>query len=362
MKKGKSAFFKDSTITLHRNNEIVNENRVNRKQYSLSEEVPTDIIRKYILPCHDAKSLASHAAVSSIFSKHADEKYWERRTLDEVSTKPRLDREKETFKSYYLRAYGIFLNAIKTKPDTFPSLVREIVIAGYEKIFLQILHRIDLNTKFDGTLPNYPADDIFFSFLHLAAAYGHVEIIKTIFTKDKGLNVNLAFCRQIQCSRMETIQGPTPLMLAAANGKIECINELIEMKANLDLQSDLVCTAIRFDMRYIDKKEKVSALSLAAENGHLACVKVLVDKGASLQLIDMWKLAKQLGYQTDSTENKTQGNPIRLTSTTASKFPQQNDCFHYLSKVMWERGIAPSPQPAGQIQPNMGQGPFCLIS
>lgn len=89
--------------------------------------------------------------------------------------------------------------------------------------------------------------------LHLAATNGNVDAVKDLI--EAGADINA-----------QNNEGCIALHLAAANGHVEAIENFIEAGANIDAQDNEGC----------------SALNWAAANSHFEATKYLIKKGASI--------------------------------------------------------------------------------
>lgn len=90
--------------------------------------------------------------------------------------------------------------------------------------------------------------------IHMAAQNGHLDVIKTLLANGDDIN-------------SRAFGGQTPLYIAAKYGRLEVVNHLIHIKANIE-------TAARKD------DDILTPLLIAAKEGHAKVVKALVDAGA----------------------------------------------------------------------------------
>ncbi len=138
--------------------------------------------------------------------------------------------------------------------------------------------------------------------LHLAAQYGHLEIVKTLLT---GLNIDV---------NAKNNSGLTALHLAAQYGHLKIVKILLEKMVDFNIQDKHGVTALHLaaqhghvevvgvllekikqnnktdfdDRRAINVKDQegITALHLAALNGHLGVVDMLLRQGANVKVED----------------------------------------------------------------------------
>ena len=126
------------------------------------------------------------------------------------------------------------------------------------------------------------------SALHLAAKWGHDEIVKELL--DRGLDVNL-----------RGLSDATPLLLAAFHGQESTFNILLSASADVTCRNKFGVNALHYAAgggqdtiveKLLDRGLDIDTrgeggetpLMLAAEQAHSATVKLLVDRGAKLHL------------------------------------------------------------------------------
>ncbi|XP_047106904.1 putative ankyrin repeat protein RF_0381 [Schistocerca piceifrons] len=103
--------------------------------------------------------------------------------------------------------------------------------------------------------------------IHLAAGWGHLDILKTLI--ERGCNVNAGACIITPVfKRLE--QGMTPLHFAARNFDPSVAHTLISAGANVNAKTNC----------------GVSPLHIAAQRGHSSVVKALVSANADMNAID----------------------------------------------------------------------------
>lgn len=86
---------------------------------------------------------------------------------------------------------------------------------------------------------------------------------------------------QMELNKGTTFLDFTPLMQAAANGKLEMVNYLIEQKVNLDATAKAPIYSTD-DGIFSGRAKGITAIHLAIEHGHKDVVKALVDAGADI--------------------------------------------------------------------------------
>ncbi len=104
-----------------------------------------------------------------------------------------------------------------------------------------------------------PMADSDWTHLHHVAYYGHYESLQILIATAQQWNINL---------RSKSSQGGTPLHLAAMQGHLQCVQLLLDNKADINAQND----------------NNDTPLHLAVYRGQLACVQILVQHQASLTI------------------------------------------------------------------------------
>ena len=127
-----------------------------------------------------------------------------------------------------------------------------------------------------------------------AAAEGNLELIKELL--QRGLCVNSR--DKSRDSFYSFVPDKTPLMYAAENGHIDCVNFLIEYGADVKLENDCRETALTYAVQkgnlsclppLIDREADVNeGLLSAARFEHVECVRYLIERGASVNKRQMY--------------------------------------------------------------------------
>ena len=164
----------------------------------------------------------------------------------------------------------IFLHAVSLKIDT----QRELLPAafGHNTVFSYVVERhfnlsttilrkiIELNDKdsLDGIIHLVTVEGVqdFMTALMIAAVENQVDLVQAL-VEDMGVDIN---------ERYLNGNNKTALMLAAFHGKIDVVNKLLSMGAEIELKSS----------------QNHTALNLAISRGHREVVEVLLAHGASL--------------------------------------------------------------------------------
>ncbi|KAJ3688242.1 hypothetical protein LUZ61_017406 [Rhynchospora tenuis] len=108
--------------------------------------------------------------------------------------------------------------------------------------------------------------------LHIVSANGHLELLSMLL--DQSVNPDL-LNRHKQ----------TPLMLAAMNGKIECVNKLLEAGANILM---------------FDSLNGRTCLHHAAYYGHTDCLKAILSAAQSSPVAHSWGFARYVNLKDDN--------------------------------------------------------------
>ena len=114
--------------------------------------------------------------------------------------------------------------------------------------------------------------------LMFASQVGHVELVKKLI--EAGANMNI-----------QANSGDTALIYATKESRIKCVQKFIEFGANVNLQGRNGQTALMnasaVENLNIDKLD-IPPLHLAAREGHINCVKELIRAGADLNTVDVY--------------------------------------------------------------------------
>ncbi len=165
--------------------------------------------------------------------------------------------------------------------------------------------------------------------VYMAAAYGHVEAIKTLAE----LRANVDTAAQ---------NGATPVYIAAQQGHIEAIKTLAELGANVN-------TA---------KQGGFTPVFIAAHQGHIEAIKTLAELGANTTYLEQhpiigfdWqtpvqegkklyeeKLAEQQKQSAQEQESEAQSDPLTLTRTIEALRKrivelEQKELIHHEKKI-----------------------------
>jgi len=208
---------------------------------------------------------------------------WEKMVRNEISDDPRLPKEM-SWKQYYGQAYKIFLQIIAThkklrelkNADKVASreyrdiflfcydLFIIIIVRGYDKLGRYLLNsvsemciQLNLNSYFG-------ASQSIKTFLHLAVFHERPYLVKLLLEQGAKVDIlgSLFSCKTLWLSCDDY---GTPLAFAAALGNLECMNILLEHKANIN---------------FVSRNDGNTPLHRAAENGQREAIALLLERGA----------------------------------------------------------------------------------